>query len=163
MNFRTTWFLTLKLTITTIVVFFVICLWFKFKSHFCKQCGPRSDCSSKSSLINLPVRKNRFEKFARIFSRQHKQTFLNVGFLGILRVKRECSDQIRTCTIWYGNSPFEYTPKTLFPTARLILFYFCISLCSFESRFNGPVNRLGSCRAWSVYLTTIFYWAGLVL
>ena len=22
-----------------------------FKSHFCKQCGPRSDCSSRSSLI----------------------------------------------------------------------------------------------------------------
>ena len=22
-----------------------------FKSHFCKQCGPKSDCSSRSSLI----------------------------------------------------------------------------------------------------------------
>ena len=22
-----------------------------FKSHFCKQCGPRSDCSFRSSLI----------------------------------------------------------------------------------------------------------------
>ena len=22
-----------------------------FRSHFCKQCGPRSDCSSRSSLI----------------------------------------------------------------------------------------------------------------
>ena len=36
----------------------------------------------------LPVCKNRFEKFARIFSRQHKQTtFSDVGFLGVLRVK----------------------------------------------------------------------------
>ena len=36
----------------------------------------------------LPVCKNRFEKFARIFSRQHKQTtFSDAGFLGILSVK----------------------------------------------------------------------------
>ena len=35
----------------------------------------------------LPVCKNRFEKFARIFSRRHKQTtFSNAGFLGALRV-----------------------------------------------------------------------------
>ena len=37
--------LTLKLPITTTAVCFVICC------HFCKQCGPRSDCSSRSSLI----------------------------------------------------------------------------------------------------------------
>ena len=42
--------LTLKLPITTIVVCFVICL---ILSHFCKQCGPRSDCSSRSSLISV--------------------------------------------------------------------------------------------------------------
>ena len=36
----------------------------------------------------LPVCKNRFEKFARIFSRRHKQTtFSDAGILGILRVK----------------------------------------------------------------------------
>ena len=35
----------------------------------------------------LPVCKNRFEKFARIFSRQLKQaTFSDADFLGILRV-----------------------------------------------------------------------------
>ena len=35
----------------------------------------------------LPVCKNRFEKFARIFNRRHKQTtFSDAGFLGILRV-----------------------------------------------------------------------------
>ena len=35
----------------------------------------------------LPVCKNRFEKFVRIFSRQHKQTtFSDAVFLGILRV-----------------------------------------------------------------------------
>ena len=36
----------------------------------------------------LPVCKNRFEKFARIFSRRHKQTtFSGAVFLGALRVK----------------------------------------------------------------------------
>ena len=36
----------------------------------------------------LPICKNRFEKFARIFSRRHKQmTFSGAGSLGILRVK----------------------------------------------------------------------------
>ena len=36
----------------------------------------------------LPVCKNRFEKFARIFSRRHKQTtFSDADFLGVLRVK----------------------------------------------------------------------------
>ena len=35
----------------------------------------------------LPVCKNRFEKFARIFSRRHKQTtFSDAGFCGVLRV-----------------------------------------------------------------------------
>ena len=37
----------------------------------------------------LPVCKNRFEKFARIFSRRHKQTtFVDASFLGVLRVNR---------------------------------------------------------------------------
>ena len=35
----------------------------------------------------LPVCKNRFEKFARVFIRRHKQTaFSDAGFLGALRV-----------------------------------------------------------------------------
>ena len=47
------------------------------------MCGPRSDC--------LLVSKNRFEKFARIFSRRHKQTtFSDAVFLGALRVKTIC-------------------------------------------------------------------------
>ena len=63
-----------------------------FISHFCKQCGPISDCSSRSSLIRFHTvclyAKKRFEKFARIFSRLHKQmTFSDAGFLGILRAK----------------------------------------------------------------------------
>ena len=62
-----------------------------FKSHFCKQCGPRSDCSFRSSLIwshtVCRYAKNRFEKFARIFSRRHKQvTFSDADFFGALRV-----------------------------------------------------------------------------
>ena len=36
----------------------------------------------------LPVCKNRFERFASIFRRRHKQTtFSHAGFLGVLRVK----------------------------------------------------------------------------
>ena len=41
-------------------------------SHFCKQCGPWEQ--SDQGPHCLPVCKNRFEKFARIFSRHHKQT-----------------------------------------------------------------------------------------
>ena len=38
----------------------------------------------------LPVCKNRFEKFARIFSRRHKQTtFSDAGFLGALGVNKQ--------------------------------------------------------------------------
>ena len=34
----------------------------------------------------------------------------------------------------------------------------------FVLRFYGPVNPMGSCRAWSVYLTTLLLgWASLVL
>ena len=48
-----------------------------FKSHCCKQCGPRSDCSF-SSLIWVHIvclyAKSMFEKFARRCSRRHKQT-----------------------------------------------------------------------------------------
>ena len=43
-------YLTLKVQITTIVVCFVICLC-DFKSHFCKQCGPRSECSSRIACM----------------------------------------------------------------------------------------------------------------
>ena len=41
--------LTLKAPITTIVVCLSSASY--FKSHFCKQCGPRSDCCFRSSLI----------------------------------------------------------------------------------------------------------------
>ena len=44
----------------------------------------------------FPIRKNRFEKFARIFSRRHKQTtFSDAGFLGILRVKVSINSQTK--------------------------------------------------------------------
>ena len=60
------------------------------KSHFCKQYGPRSDLEQSDQGPHcLPVRENRFEKFARIFSRQLKQTiFSDAGFLGVLRVNK---------------------------------------------------------------------------
>ena len=65
-----------------------------FKSHCCKQCGPRSDCSFRSSLIWVHTvclyAKCKFEKFARRCSRRHKQTtFSDADFLGALRVKTD--------------------------------------------------------------------------
>ena len=56
----------------------------------------------------LPVCKNRFEKFAEIFSRRHKQTtFSDAGFLGVLRVKKSsdlCEDcVIRTANIYHNQ------------------------------------------------------------
>ena len=50
-----------------------------------KQCGLIEEQSDLGPHC-LPGCKNRFEKFARIFSRRHKQTFSDAGFLGILRV-----------------------------------------------------------------------------
>ena len=45
----------------------------------------------------LPICKNRFEKFARIFSRRYKQTtFSGADFLGALRVKVDC-DLMQFC------------------------------------------------------------------
>ena len=63
-----------------------------FKSHCCKQCGPRSDCSFRSSLIWVHTvclyAKCKFGKFARRCSRRHKQTtFSDADFLGALSVK----------------------------------------------------------------------------
>ena len=50
------------------------------------QTAPRGAVWAGSTLF--AVSKNRFEEFARIFSRRHKQmTFSDAGFLGILRVK----------------------------------------------------------------------------
>ena len=69
-----------------------------FKSHFCKQCGPRSD--SDQGPHCLLVCKNRFEKSARIFRRRHKQTtFSDAVFLGALRVKW-CRHHILRHLIW---------------------------------------------------------------
>ena len=34
--------------------------------------------------------------------------------------------------------------------------FFLIFPCLLVLRFYGPINQLGSCQAWSVYLTTLF-------
>ena len=79
-----------------------------FKSHCCKQCGPRSDCSFRSSLIWVHTvclyAKCKFEMFARRCSRRHKQTtFSDAGFLGALRVKMGVSQGGETVDL------FSYT------------------------------------------------------
>ena len=63
-----------------------------FKSHFCKQCGPRSDCSSRSSLIWVYTvclyAKIGLKSLHENFNRGQKQTtFSDAGFLGVLRAK----------------------------------------------------------------------------
>ena len=62
-----------------------------FKVIFANSVDPDQTAPEEQSDLGphcLPVCKNRFEKFARIFSRRHKQTtFSDAGFLGILRVK----------------------------------------------------------------------------
>ena len=62
-----------------------------FKSHFCKQWGPRSDCSSRSSLIRVYT----VCMYAKIGLKSlqeysaddiNRWIFSDAGFLGILRV-----------------------------------------------------------------------------
>ena len=74
----------------------------------------------------LPVCKNRFEKFARIFSRRHKQTtFSDAGFLGLLRVSLYQSPlpvsftslnrrQIADIFIFYQKKEFDISMSKLF-------------------------------------------------
>ena len=57
------------------------------KGTFANSVDPDQEQSDQGPHC-LPVCKNRFETFARIFSRRHKQmTFSDAGFVGILRVK----------------------------------------------------------------------------
>ena len=66
----------------------------------------------------LPVCKNRFEKFARIFSRRHKQTiFSDAGFLGALRVK--ILDRIMFDSTW---------SKKLRTIIRMAYMHACVGL-----------------------------------
>ena len=63
-----------------------------FKSHFCKQCGPRSDCSSRSSLIRVHTAflyaKIGLKSLQEYSADDMKQTtFSDADFLGTLRVK----------------------------------------------------------------------------
>ena len=57
----------------------------------------------------LPVCKNRFEKFARIFSRRHKQTFSDGSFFGVLRVNE------------YTNNEDPYQPTDKYAQSDITL------------------------------------------
>ena len=109
--------LTLKVPITTIVVCFVICFWLckSFLQTVWTQIRLLLSEQSDLGTHCLPVCKNRFEKFARIFSRRHKQTtFSESGFLSALRVNKETINKelvsltmmmIWTTEPWYFISP----------------------------------------------------------
>ena len=62
-----------------------------FKSHFCKQCGPRSDCSFRSSLIWVHTvclyAKIGLKSLQEYSADDIKTTFSDASFLGALRVK----------------------------------------------------------------------------
>ena len=65
------------------------------------QTAPRPHC--------LPVCKNRFEKFARIFSRRKKQTtFSDADFLGVLRVKTPQGVLGDNSGIIFSRSPVKH-------------------------------------------------------
>ena len=53
------------------------------------------------------------------------------------------------------------TSENLTFIGKMNLIFICLTIlllelvdCLFVLRFYGPVNSMGSCRAWSVYLTT---------
>ena len=77
--------LTLKLPVTTIVALSSAC---DSKSHFCKQCGPRSDCFSRSSLIWVHTVCLYAKIGLKVCKNIQQTTFSDAGFIGILRVKR---------------------------------------------------------------------------
>ena len=90
------------------------------KSRCCKQCGPRSDCSFRSSLIWVHTvclyAKCKFEKFARRCSRRHKQTtFSDADFLGALRV-----NMINLCSSVRNLHSDRYAEGTLKSPPSLI-------------------------------------------
>ena len=89
--------LTLKLPVTTFYdLLSALSSACDFKFNFCKQCGPISDCSSRSSLIRVHT----VCLYAKIglkslqeYSADDKQaTFSDASFLVILRVKILSSD-----------------------------------------------------------------------
>ena len=121
--------------VTTIVVCFVFCR--LFKSHFCKQCGPRSEQSDQGPHC-LPVCKNRLEKSARIFSRWHKQTtFSDAVFLGALRVK----DPTTETKSFFSGSSYESGSLQLEDTNSLL----CSSLVEYSTqwKFNTMITVMG--------------------
>ena len=60
------------------------------KVIFANSVDPDQTAESDQGPHSLPVCKNRFEKYARVISRQHKQmTFSDAGFPGILRVEKQ--------------------------------------------------------------------------
>ena len=74
--------------------------------------------------------KNRYEKFARLFSRRHKQmTFSDAGFLGILRVNKVCCETI-------------YTMET--PHVCSVPYLFEITECLFNS-FGAKCQTKSAC------------------
>ena len=87
----------------------------------------------------LTVCKNRLEKFARIFSRRHKQTtFSDAGFLGILRVKYVTAVHLSfTVTRSFANQ--NSLTITIFKQEHLIVISpCCIQLATLPENGKQP-------------------------
>ena len=73
------------------------------------------DQTAPSDLVQhcSPVCKNRFEKFARIFSRRHKQTtFSDAGFLGALKINLYYGPYLKEIPVFDANSvDIDQTPR----------------------------------------------------
>ena len=115
-----------------------------FKSHDCKQCGPRSDCSSGSSLIRVHT----VCLYAKIGLSLHKNiqqtTFSDAGFLGILRVNLAGNVICKSSMHFTVISDFSLHPGDLYPYTRKPLFLIVDSDNSsafqhFPNLFGQPV------------------------
>ena len=101
-----------------------------FKSHFCKQCGPRSDCPFRSSLIwvhTLCLYAKIGLKSLQEYSADdvNRQQMSDAGFLGALGVKIAQEQNIATVNSQFVKISalkfgiiFSYTGKNK-DTARL--------------------------------------------
>ena len=94
--------LNLKLPISTTVACFVICLWVQksFLQTVWTQIRLLLYEQSDQGPHCLPVCKNTFEKFARLFGRCHKQTtFSDASFLGMSTICF-CGDLRKLGNFW---------------------------------------------------------------
>ena len=122
--------LTLKAPITTIVVSLSSVSY--FKSHFCKQCGPRSDCSFRSSLIwvhtvclyaeiGLKVCKNIHS--ADDINRWHFQMQVFLALWGLIKPSLRISLFYMYNVCCFQRQPFRFLFLSFLIAFQMLLWY----------------------------------------